>query len=201
MAWTPAAVLAVVNHAFRGDVHEVEVALRAGFPVSAAESAGGFTLLHALAGQAGNGCQLAVAGLLRRGASPNARDATGKTPLFYAIANGDLEVVRGLLAAGGDVNIVARDGETPAHAVVRGGRRDAEARLGLVLTVPHVDLTLTHRGQTVEQVASACHRPRLVVLVQEAVRTPTNICLAEDASASGWVAPAPTAPPYPLPAM
>lgn len=44
---------------------------------------------------------------LRQGASPNARDQFGNTPLMWAAQSGDLPIVRRLIAAGADVSAVS----------------------------------------------------------------------------------------------
>ena len=83
----------------------------------------GRTLLHYASGA---GCPDVVEALLRLGADPNTRDGGGHTPL-YRVANecgwdAGPEIVRALVAAGGDVNAcrgVTR--ATPLHMAARRG--------------------------------------------------------------------------------
>ena len=53
--------------------------------------------------------------LLASGASPNARDKGGETPLHEAAWSGNLEVIQVLLAAGASPNARGNDGKTPLH--------------------------------------------------------------------------------------
>jgi ankyrin repeat protein len=54
--------------------------------------------------------------LLKHGADPNARDAQGGTPLYYAARDGCVEVVRILLLRqGADLNARDAEGNTPLH--------------------------------------------------------------------------------------
>ncbi len=77
--------------------------------------------------------------LLERGADPNmqlffkpanARGATstrGSTPLIRAAENGDLEVVKLLLAHGADATVYMADRQTPIHAVLAGRALEPQA--------------------------------------------------------------------------
>lgn len=81
--------------------------------------------------------------LLSEGASPEARDATGFTPLMFAVIHGHPAVVDALIAGGGRVNVQNRAGLTPVmlaainnHATVlrslldHGGDANARTRAG-----------------------------------------------------------------------
>jgi cytohesin len=50
---------------------------------------------------------------LSEGADPNAADEEKKLPLFQALINPDLSVLRTLIEAGADVNFRTPDGQTP----------------------------------------------------------------------------------------
>ncbi|KFR11770.1 Ankyrin repeat and EF-hand domain-containing protein 1 [Opisthocomus hoazin] len=59
---------------------------------------------------------------LERGANPNASNpATGRTPLMEAAREGVLELVRGLLERGGDVNQFDLERHSAAHFAAKGG--------------------------------------------------------------------------------
>ncbi|WP_373000545.1 ankyrin repeat domain-containing protein [Marinobacter sp.] len=69
---------------------------------------------------AGNGEKRRVQLLLSAGASVNARDSQGYTPVIRAAENGHLSVVKLLLAAGANVN-VSQGGESLLMKVVASG--------------------------------------------------------------------------------
>ncbi|XP_015712540.1 ankyrin repeat and EF-hand domain-containing protein 1 [Coturnix japonica] len=59
---------------------------------------------------------------LERGANPNARDpATGRTAVMEAAREGGLEVVRGILERGGDINLFDNERHSAAHFAAKGG--------------------------------------------------------------------------------
>ncbi|NXC45941.1 ANKE1 protein, partial [Penelope pileata] len=59
---------------------------------------------------------------LERGANPNARySATGRTAIMEAAREGALEVVRGMLERGGDVNLFDNERHSAAHFAAKGG--------------------------------------------------------------------------------
>jgi hypothetical protein len=53
--------------------------------------------------------------LLKKGANANLADHMGRTPMFFAVAHGRLEVGRRLLAHGADPAIADKHGNTPLH--------------------------------------------------------------------------------------
>src|SRR5262252_4681651 len=55
----------------------------------------------------------AVQTLLQKGANVNAAQADGARAIHWAVYNGDLELVKMLVAAGADVKVANRDGSTP----------------------------------------------------------------------------------------
>jgi ankyrin repeat protein len=57
-------------------------------------------------------------------ADVDARDASGSTPLFLAVAAGRSENVKRLLAAGADKTIATLKGETPVERVRKMRRSD-----------------------------------------------------------------------------
>ena len=62
-----------------------------------------------------------VAELLKYGASCNARDWNGRTPLYNSVEKGGHDVVRLLLQHGANVNVTDLNGNTPLHQAARGG--------------------------------------------------------------------------------
>ncbi len=82
-----------------------------------------------------------VKSLIARGADLNARDATGKTPLFH----GNTDIVQLLIAHGADINVQDRWGFTPLHAALR-SRHGEMARL-LIRRGAYVQ-TQSHDGET-----------------------------------------------------
>lgn len=79
---------------------------------------------------------------LAHGASPNVRDAAGRTPLMEAVAGERLDAMRLLLSGGADANAAAHDGSTPLIQAAAQGSLDA-ARL---LAESGADLNLAPRG-------------------------------------------------------
>ncbi|HEY2783226.1 MAG TPA: ankyrin repeat domain-containing protein [Steroidobacteraceae bacterium] len=67
--------------------------------------------------------------LLDQGATVNARDALGRTPLLLAVAQNRLEAVRLLLARGADPNVADNAGVTPLQLAKDKGLRDVAALL------------------------------------------------------------------------
>ncbi len=79
---------------------------------------------------------------LKEGASPDARDQAGRTPLIDAATAEQLPAMRLLIAKGADVNAHARDGQTALIAAAAEGRLEA-ARL---LVQSGADLNIASRG-------------------------------------------------------
>ncbi len=134
---------------------EVRDAILAGCPLGYQHRAGGLTLLHL----ATDGCDLPTVLLaLQHGADPNAPDQQGGTPLMDAAWSGTADIMRALIAAGGDVTVVDGGGETLAIALVKHGqgREDPVLRLRVLLEQRRLDLGRTcAQGRTAEEWARA----------------------------------------------
>src|SRR5207248_7456984 len=101
-----------------------------GADVRLASRPAGFTPLHsAVADDEGAAMRDIVRALLDAGADPNARSASGGTPLHTAAFTGNVAVLEMLLAAGGDATIVNKKGQTPLELAREFGRREAAAVL------------------------------------------------------------------------
>lgn len=103
------------------DLHLVRYHVERGAPLERTIDSGEraeeqFTpLLTAINGQFGATCDIEIIEyLLKKGASVNARDCYGFTPLHQAAYNhGQVDVIRLLLKFGADVNAQSNDGSTP----------------------------------------------------------------------------------------
>lgn len=101
-----------------------------------AHAAGGKTALHWAvrgAGRRDPARLIVIDLLLRRGAGPNTRDATGETPLGIAIEADYPEAVALLLAQGADPMLADASGETPLGRSLRLARADVAWMLQVAL--------------------------------------------------------------------
>ena len=118
----------------------VRALLELGAQVTPASRNGGFTALHsAVADDEGAATKDIVRMLLDAGADPNARSASGGTPLHTAAFTGNIPVIQMLLASGADTNATDDTGHTPLD--VARDRHHSEAAALL-----HHDVTNRKRG-------------------------------------------------------
>ena len=82
----------------------------------------GWTALH---NQAVEGNEEGVRSLIASGADPNASDAGGGRPLYFASAGGHTATVSALIAAGADVNAQDQSDWTALHVASVEGHLDA----------------------------------------------------------------------------
>ena len=108
----------------------VRALLDLGAHVQLASRNGGFTALHsAVADDAGEAMKDIVRMLLEAGADPNARSASGGTPLHTAAFTGDVPVLQMLLAAGGDPTVTDDKGRTALDIARERGHSEIAAML------------------------------------------------------------------------
>lgn len=79
---------------------------------------------------------------LRKGVAPDARNPSGRTALLEAVAAGQMEAVRVLVAHGAGVNVASPDGQTPIIEAARNGRLD----IARILIKSGADLNARSRG-------------------------------------------------------
>ncbi len=113
---------ALMNAASFGNLSAIDYLLARGANVNAASTFGGtvkngdlgLKQLTSLMYAVPHGTPPLARALLKAGAKVNATDVRGMTPLMLAVSSDrqDLEMVRTLLAAGADVNVKSRAGET-----------------------------------------------------------------------------------------
>ena len=78
----------------------------------------------------------------------NATFTRGATPLIRAATNGDLEVVKLLLAHGADATLYMADRQTPIHAAIAGRAAEPQAlELITVLQKAGTDVNVDRAGQ------------------------------------------------------
>ncbi|MEE2669221.1 MAG: ankyrin repeat domain-containing protein [Gemmatimonadota bacterium] len=103
----------------------------------------------------------AVRQLLRQGADVNAAQGDGMTALHWAVRNGDLELGKTIVYAGGDVQAGTRIGRyTPLHMAAR----SADVGLVILLLEANADpnAKTTNSGATPLHLAAASGDPRVV---------------------------------------
>jgi hypothetical protein len=91
--------------------------------------------------------------LLAAGADPNVRDKYGRTAVRVCAWAGTTDILRQLLAHGGDVNTADSGGLTPLMAATYWCIGDVAARVDVLLGHVDTDLTAQLNGQTAAQLA------------------------------------------------
>lgn len=123
-----------------------------------------------------------VAGLLKAGTPPEARDARGFTPLILAAYHGHLETVRALLAAGAD----ACAGDTRGNTALMGAAFKGYAEVVDVLNQQPCAVDQTNRlGQTALMFASLFGRKDVAEKLQQRGAS-VELRDASGRSASDW---------------
>jgi len=117
---------ALMFAAFNGHTAVVGHLLKAGTEIDARDSAGRTALMYASSGPFAD----TVALLVNEGAEINIQGTLeGFTPLMTAAAEGLVSVVRLLLAAGADVDLVDKDGDTALSFARQNGHTEVVALL------------------------------------------------------------------------
>ena len=100
---------------------------------------------------------------LRQGASPNARDSFGNSPLVYAAGDGDRQMVRRLIAAGAEVSPTSYEQMTPlASAAIEGHSDVVEMLLG---AGAKVDQNVIFQRTALHLAAGASHEETVALLL------------------------------------
>ena len=132
-------------------VDDVTAAVAAGVNLNAQCGTLGLTAVH-VAVELANAAVLDA--LVASGASIDALDNYGSTPLWYAAFHGTAEMVRHVIALGADVNLCGSDAGSPIMALLSQCHgRDAAARLDVLLACPDVDVDAEVDGITTLQFA------------------------------------------------
>lgn len=106
----------------------VKALLELGADVTPASRNGGFTALHsAVADDEGPAAKEIVRMLLEAGADPNARNASGGTPLHTAGFTGNIAIIQMLLAAKADPTVADDKGQQPLDYARERGHSEAAA--------------------------------------------------------------------------
>jgi ankyrin repeat protein len=98
------------------------------------------------------------------GASPNAPDSQGMTPLHYAAAAGCYEVVKLLIEYGGNADVASNLGDTALSLAVANGRVEAMKLLLTPRTTSANNRLGTHRNENGHGSPNVAHQ-KLSLLV------------------------------------
>jgi hypothetical protein len=166
----PPSATSMIEFVKQGRWAEVDAGLDAGYPVHETAPRSQETLLHAAA--ATHNLAL-VRRLLESGASPNAGDYQGCTPLFVAASSGTVEILAEILERGGDPGLTTTYNitGTPLFSLCGLGQGDAEARLRLLLDQEALDPSVisTWGRDTAASVARDFDFEHLAVMVEAEV--------------------------------
>jgi ankyrin repeat protein len=103
--------------AARGSTHHVQAALKQAVDLEETDEKGQTALFECCSTPRKSVEKAAI--LIDAGASPDARDSAGETPLFEAARNKDIAVLQRLIEAAADVNATNLEGETPLFVAAR----------------------------------------------------------------------------------
>jgi hypothetical protein len=134
-------------------------------PFTSARETAGKEAPNALVLAARQGETRSVQALLRHGAQPNTKDASGTTALIAAGSNGYGEIVGILLSVGADVNAKSLSGDTALMSAARGGHAEIVRRL--VKAGARVEAK-DKNGNSALNMARALNHPETVRALREA---------------------------------
>ncbi|TDZ29113.1 putative ankyrin repeat protein [Colletotrichum spinosum] len=147
----------------------IERLVAMGADIDKAEESKGLTPLHRAAE---DGCEEAVAVLLRHGASVHAVSDSGSTPFYRAARGGSANVLRMLYEAGsevdGEVDAETYDGWTPLMEAVENARRDV-VKLLLVWGADPLKKSSSYGCMSAMQMARRLRQSHLAAVMAKAL--------------------------------
>ncbi|TDZ40747.1 putative ankyrin repeat protein [Colletotrichum trifolii] len=143
----------------------IERLVAMGADIDKAEESKGLTPLHRAAE---DGCEEAVAVLLRHGASVHAVSDSGSTPFYRAARGGSAKVLRMLYEAGSEVDAETYDGWTPLMEAVENARRDV-VKLLLVWGADPLKKSSSYECMSAMQMARRLRQSHLAAVMAKAL--------------------------------
>ncbi|CAL4943477.1 unnamed protein product [Urochloa decumbens] len=160
----------LLAHGAAGTAAVRDAAGKTAFEVAAEEGHGGrimdsLGLGEAILAAARKGEARSVRRAADGGASVEARDAHGWTPLMRAAFKGRADTARDLIDRGADVNAADADGYTALHCAAEAGRADV---VDILLKNGANAKATTAKGRTAAEVAAAAGKSKVVRLLEKA---------------------------------
>lgn len=160
----------LLAHGAAGTAGVRDAAGRTAFEVAAEEGHAGrimdlLGLGEAVLAAARKGEARAVRRAADGGASVQARDAQGWTPLMRAAFKGRTDAVRDLVGRGADVDAADAEGYTALHCAAEAGRADV---VDILLKNGASAKATTTKGRTAAEVAAAAGKAKVVRLLEKA---------------------------------
>lgn len=102
--------------AYKGNIRAVKLLMQYGADPARTNSKTGRTIIHTLI--LGEQLNLELIDILCTKESINAKDAEGRTPLFFAVQCHELKAAKKLLARGADASLADKAGKSPLHIAI-----------------------------------------------------------------------------------